>query len=50
MAPMFGLAFLLAFIFAPSRSYRFAFSGALLIEAASFVGVLVIWARGFGGI
>jgi hypothetical protein len=43
LAPLFGTAFLLGLVFAPSRSVRLAFLTAALIEAAVFVTIGVIW-------
>ena len=43
LAPLFGTAFLLGLVFAPTRPVRLAFLTATLIEAVVFVTIALIW-------
>ena len=43
LAPLFGTAFLLGLVFAPSRPVRLAFLAATVIEAVVFVTIALIW-------
>ena len=43
VAPLFGLAFFLAAVFAPTRSDRMTLLAATLIEAAAFGAVALTW-------
>jgi hypothetical protein len=45
LAPLFGTAFFLGLLFAPSRPGRLAFLAATVIEAAVFISVAIIWWR-----
>ena len=45
LAPLFGTAFLLGLLFAPSRPGRLAFLAATVIEAVVFISVAFIWWR-----
>lgn len=45
LAPLFGTAFFLGLLFAPSRPGRLAFLAATVIEAAVFISVAFIWWR-----
>ena len=45
LAPLFGTAFFLGLLFAPSRSGRLAFLVATVIEAVVFITVAFIWWR-----
>jgi hypothetical protein len=43
LAPLFGTAFFLGLLFAPSRSGRLAFLAATVIEAVIFIWVVFAW-------
>jgi hypothetical protein len=43
LAPLFGAAFFLGLLFAPSRSARLAFLAATVIEAVIFIWVVFMW-------
>lgn len=43
LAPLFGTAFLLGLVFAPSRPVRLAFLAATVIEPVVFVTIALIW-------
>lgn len=45
LAPLFGTAFFLGLLFAPSRPGRLAFLAATVIEAVVFISVAFIWWR-----